>query len=101
MYLQYLLHSRRETNLLAGGTLAGGLVLVDTRTGGGYLFYTACRNICEYSEISYNISRSPGCPVLSSEVPDSTGDPVTEVAWLVTKSGSEVLASAGCGRVAR
>ena len=38
IHLQYLLHSRRETNLLAGGTLAGGLVLVDTRTGGGYLY---------------------------------------------------------------
>ena len=36
IHLQYLLHSRRETNLLAGGTLAGGLVLVDTRAGGGF-----------------------------------------------------------------
>ena len=52
-------------------------------------------------EISSVIYISPGCPVLSCSVPDSTGDPVTEVAWLVTKSGSEVLASAGCGRVAR
>ena len=70
-----LQHGQREPGLLAGGTLDGHLVLVDTRAG--------------------------GCPVLTAEVPDSVGDPVTSIQWLASKSGSEVVASVGDGRVVR
>ena len=70
-----LQHGKREPGLLVCGTLDGHLVLVDTRAG--------------------------GCPVLTAEVPDSLGDPVTGLAWLASKSGSEVVASVGDGRVVR
>ena len=70
-----LQHGKREPGLLVGGTLDGHLVLVDTRAG--------------------------GCPVLTAEVPDSLGDPVTGLAWLASKSGSEVVASVGDGRLVR
>ena len=70
-----LQHSQREPSLMAGGTLDGHLVLVDTRVG--------------------------GCPVLAAEVPDSVGDPVTGLQWLASKSGSEVVASVGDGRLVR
>ena len=70
-----LQYGKREPSLMAGGTLHGHLVLVDTRAG--------------------------GCPVLTAEVPDSLGDPVTDLTWLASKSGSEVLVSVGDGRVVR
>ena len=70
MTLQY---NKREHNILVGGTLSGHLVMIDTRQGNS--------------------------PVNVVEIPDSRGDPVTDLTWLNTKSGSEILATCGDGRV--
>ena len=67
--------SRREEELVAGGCLSGELVLLDTRQGG-----------------SPHTTLSP---------PHSMGDPVTDLAWLNTKTGSDLVATLGDGRVVR
>ena len=67
--------SRREEESLAGGCLSGELVVVDTRQGG-----------------SPHTTLSP---------PQSLGDPLTGLAWLNTKSGCDLVASLGDGRVVR
>ena len=67
--------SRREEESLAAGCLSGDLVVVDTRQGG-----------------SPHTTLSP---------PHSMGDPVTGLAWLNTKTGLDLVATLGDGRVAR
>ena len=67
--------SRREEESVAGGCLSGELVVVDTRQGG-----------------SPHTSLSP---------PNSLGDPVTGLAWLNTKTGADLVATLGDGRVVR
>ena len=68
-------YSRREASSLAGGCLSGDLVLVDTRQG--------------------------GLPHTTVTPPGSRGDPVTDLAWLNTKTGTELLATLGDGRVVK
>ena len=52
---------------------AGNLVLVDTRQG--------------------------GAPHTTVTPPEARGDPVTDLAWLNTKTGSDLLATTADGRV--
>ena len=69
MTLQYNI---RDTCVLAGGTLSGHLVMLDTRCG--------------------------GVPVTSVEIPDNRADSVTDLTWLNIRSGHELLITVSDGR---
>ena len=70
-----LQYHRRESGLVVGGTLSGHMVLLDTRQGGE--------------------------PVAVVEETGNHGDPVNEMVWINSKTGTEVIASVEDGRVLR
>ena len=70
-----LQYSKKDPNLLAGGTLTGQVALVDCRLGGS--------------------------PQAMACLPDSKGDPVNDLTWISSKMGTEVLAAVADGSVAR
>ena len=74
MTLQY---NKKEHFMLAGGTLSGHLVLLDSRVGGE--------------------------PVIVVEVADADrrGDPVTSLQWITCKTGTEIIASVADGHVVK
>ena len=68
-----LQYSRKDPNLLAGGSLTGQVTLFDCRLGGS--------------------------PQAEACLPDSKGDPVNDLAWINSKTGTEVLAAIADGSV--
>ena len=70
--LMTLRYNIRDNCILAGGTLSGHLVMIDTRCGPE--------------------------PVTSVEIPDNRADSVTDLTWLNIRSGHEILTTVSDGR---